>query len=134
LTGSQRAARASAPQRPYAIPLEGVLKQYRGTDYGDIDDETRHAAEMLQITLEEFKIQAEVTGIRKGPVITMFELLPAPGVKLARAYHQPRRQHCAAPGRLKCTHRRPDSGQARGRDRDSEQAPCHRTVRAGSER
>ncbi len=84
LTGSQRAARASAPQRPYAIPLEGVLKQYRGTDYGDIDDETRHAAEMLQITLEEFKIQAEVTGIRKGPVITMFELLPAPGVKLAR--------------------------------------------------
>ncbi|MCL2176260.1 MAG: DNA translocase FtsK, partial [Treponema sp.] len=27
---------------------------------------------------------AEVTGIRKGPVITMFEILPAPGVKLSK--------------------------------------------------
>ncbi len=35
-------------------------------------------------TLEEFKISAEVTGIRKGPVIAMFEILPAPGVKISR--------------------------------------------------
>ena len=88
LTGSQRAAQASATaaasRGSYAIAVQGVLKQYKGTDYGEIDDETRHAAEMLQVTLEEFKIQAEVTGIRKGPVITMFELLPAPGVKLQR--------------------------------------------------
>ena len=39
---------------------------------------------MLRVTLEEFGIKAEVTGIRKGPVITMFEILPAPGVKLAK--------------------------------------------------
>ncbi|MEJ2663371.1 MAG: DNA translocase FtsK, partial [Spirochaetia bacterium] len=31
-----------------------------------------------------FKISAEVTGIQKGPVITMFEILPAPGVKLSK--------------------------------------------------
>jgi S-DNA-T family DNA segregation ATPase FtsK/SpoIIIE len=35
-------------------------------------------------TLEEFKISAEVTGIRKGPVITMYEILPSPGVKISR--------------------------------------------------
>ncbi len=35
-------------------------------------------------TLAEFKIDAEVTGIRRGPVITMFEILPAPGVKISR--------------------------------------------------
>jgi S-DNA-T family DNA segregation ATPase FtsK/SpoIIIE len=32
----------------------------------------------------EFGIEAEVTGIKKGPVITMFEILPAPGVRLSK--------------------------------------------------
>ena len=37
---------------------------------------------MSQHDLTEFKIEAEVTGIRQGPVVTMCEILPAPGVKL----------------------------------------------------
>ncbi|MFW5769052.1 MAG: YbaB/EbfC family nucleoid-associated protein [Spirochaetota bacterium] len=49
-----------------------------------IDEETQKSGDILKHTLEEFKIQAEVTGIRKGPVITMFEILPAPGVKLSK--------------------------------------------------
>ena len=49
-----------------------------------IDDDTITAAQDLKNTLNEFKIQAEVTGIKKGPVITMFEILPAPGVKLSK--------------------------------------------------
>jgi S-DNA-T family DNA segregation ATPase FtsK/SpoIIIE len=68
----------------YSIPLEGLLDSYRDGNYWEIDDETRNAAEVLRVTLEEFKIQAEVTGIKKGPVITMFEILPAPGVKLSK--------------------------------------------------
>ncbi|MDR2630409.1 MAG: DNA translocase FtsK [Spirochaetaceae bacterium] len=69
---------------PYQIPVEGILNQYPDGQYWIIDQGTRDAAETLKETLEEFKIQAEVTGIRKGPVITMFEILPAPGVKLSR--------------------------------------------------
>ena len=69
---------------PYAIPLEGVLNQYPDGQYWIIDQATYDAAATLKKTLEEFHIQAEVTGIRKGPVITMFEILPAPGVKLSR--------------------------------------------------
>ncbi|TVQ98851.1 MAG: DNA translocase FtsK [Spirochaetaceae bacterium] len=61
-----------------------MLNHYPDGEYWIIDDETRNAAELLRVTLEEFQIQAEVTGIRKGPVITMFEILPAPGVKLAK--------------------------------------------------
>ena len=57
---------------------------YPDGQYWKIDDETRESAEILRHTLQEFKIQAEVTGIRKGPVITMFEILPAPGVKLSK--------------------------------------------------
>ena len=68
----------------YNIPVEGILRQYEEYGYWEIDEDTKHAAEVLRVTLEEFNIQAEVTGIRKGPVITMFEILPAPGVKLAK--------------------------------------------------
>ncbi len=68
----------------YSIPVEGVLTRNEGGGYWEIDGETQRASEVLRATLEEFNIQAEVVGIRKGPVITMFEILPAPGVKLSR--------------------------------------------------
>ena len=68
----------------YAVPVEGLLSVYADGRYWEIDDETRRAGDVLRSTLEEFKIQAEVVGIRKGPVITMFEILPSPGVKLSK--------------------------------------------------
>jgi S-DNA-T family DNA segregation ATPase FtsK/SpoIIIE len=74
---------ARAYKRKYSIPLE-ILSEYPDGEYWVIDQATRDAANILKETLQEFKIQAEVTGIKKGPVITMFELLPAPGVKLSR--------------------------------------------------
>lgn len=76
-------ARSSRGRR-YSVPVAGVLDEYGDGRYWEIDDSTRDAAEVLRVTLEEFGIRAEVTGIRKGPVITMFEILPAPGVKLAK--------------------------------------------------
>ncbi|MDR1862940.1 MAG: DNA translocase FtsK, partial [Treponema sp.] len=69
---------------PYSVPVEGILNQYPDGEYWIIDEATRSAAVILKETLKEFNIQAEVTGIKKGPVITMFEILPAPGVKLSR--------------------------------------------------
>jgi len=69
---------------PYFVPVEGILKQYPDGEYWIIDDETRDAAHTLKETFKEFNIQVEVTGIRKGPVITMFEILPAPGIRLAK--------------------------------------------------
>jgi S-DNA-T family DNA segregation ATPase FtsK/SpoIIIE len=68
----------------YQIPVDGILNQYPDGQYWIIDQSTEFAAVVLRQTLEEFHIQAEVTGIKKGPVITMFEILPAPGVKLSR--------------------------------------------------
>jgi len=69
---------------PYVLPTDGILETYPDGQYWIIDDKTRHAAEILRDTLKEFKIEAEVTGIRKGPVITMFEILPAHGVRLSK--------------------------------------------------
>lgn len=70
--------------KEYGLPVEGLLKEYANGKYWQIDDNTKESAAILKQTLEEFKIKAEVTGIRKGPVITMFEILPAPGVKISR--------------------------------------------------
>ena len=85
-SSSARSARITSASRrkKYQIPVEGILHQYADGRYWEIDDSTRDAGEVLRVTLEEFGIKAEITGIRKGPVITMFEILPAPGVKLAK--------------------------------------------------
>ncbi|GAB1483706.1 hypothetical protein MASR2M78_25220 [Treponema sp.] len=72
------------PNAPYGIPVDDILNVYPDGQYWIIDQATRDAAVILKETLEEFNIAAEVTGIKKGPVITMFEILPAPGVKLSK--------------------------------------------------
>lgn len=70
--------------KPYTVPVDGILNTYPDGQYWVIDDKTRRNAEVLRETLSEFSIEAEVTGIRKGPVITMFEILPAHGVKISK--------------------------------------------------
>ena len=71
-------------EKPYSVPVDGLLNAYPDGQYWIIDEKTKKSAEILQETLAEFGIKAEVTGIRKGPVITMFEILPAPGVRLSK--------------------------------------------------
>lgn len=78
-----RPAPARKPLVAYSLPTE-ILTVYPDGQYWIIDDKTRHSAEVLRDTLAEFNIEAEVTGIRRGPVVTMFEILPAPGVKLSK--------------------------------------------------
>lgn len=68
----------------YKIPVEGILQKYDNDEYWVIDEETKKKAEDLAQTLAEFNIEVKVTGIRKGPVVTMFEILPAPGVNVNR--------------------------------------------------
>lgn len=68
---------------PYNVPID-LLKSYPDGEYWVIDAQTREAALALKSVLKEFKIEAEVTGITKGPVITRFEILPAKGVLLSK--------------------------------------------------
>ncbi|NNM68350.1 MAG: DNA translocase FtsK [Spirochaetales bacterium] len=70
--------------RGYHVPVQGLLTQYEEGNFSQIDELTQRAALILQNTLKEFNIDAQVTGIRKGPVVTMFEILPAAGVKLSK--------------------------------------------------
>ncbi len=70
--------------RAYGIPVGDVLKNRGDNEYWIIDDETKRASRILTDALKEFNIDAEVTGIRKGPVITLFEVLPAQGVRVSK--------------------------------------------------
>ncbi len=70
--------------QPYSVPVAGLLKEYPAEVGSDEDDYTQRQARALEDTLKEFKIEATVTGIRRGPVITMFEVQPSPGVKVSR--------------------------------------------------
>ena len=83
-SAERKSARERKRRLPYFVPVEGILKQYPDGEYWIIDDETKNAAVTLKETFKEFNIHVEVTGIRKGPVITMFEILPAPGIRLAK--------------------------------------------------
>ena len=76
-------ARPRSRRRAYSVPLE-ILDEHESDEPWQVENDTREAAATLMATLAEFRIDAEVTGVRRGPVITMFEILPAPGVKISR--------------------------------------------------
>ncbi len=44
----------------------------------------RKNAEMLSTILEDFNVQGEIVSIHPGPVVTLYELEPAPGTKTSR--------------------------------------------------
>ena len=76
-------ARPHALTYTYDVPSK-LLTEYPGNEYWIIDDACRRDARILKETLREFKIDVEVKGITKGPVVTMFELMPPPGIKLSK--------------------------------------------------
>jgi S-DNA-T family DNA segregation ATPase FtsK/SpoIIIE len=41
-------------------------------------------ARLLENVLDDFNVKGEITAVRTGPVVTMYELEPAPGVKASR--------------------------------------------------
>lgn len=53
-------------------------------DAGYSDESLDAMARLLELKLKDFGIEAEVVSILPGPVITRFEIQPAPGVKVSR--------------------------------------------------
>jgi S-DNA-T family DNA segregation ATPase FtsK/SpoIIIE len=68
----------------YKLPPSELLDPSEGEQF-KIDKETLHANSLiLQKKLEDFGVEGEVVAVRPGPVITMYEFKPAPGVKVRR--------------------------------------------------
>ncbi len=48
------------------------------------DDQLEENARMLEGVLEDYGVKGEIVSVRPGPVVTMYELEPAPGLKASR--------------------------------------------------
>jgi S-DNA-T family DNA segregation ATPase FtsK/SpoIIIE len=70
--------------RQYQMPSLDLLDSPPPLAERKIKDDLAVSARILEDTLADFGISVKVTDIERGPVITRYELEPAPGVKLNR--------------------------------------------------
>ena len=56
----------------------------KSTATGYSTESLEHLSRLLELKLQDFGISAEVTEVLPGPVVTRFEIQPAPGVKVSR--------------------------------------------------
>ncbi len=68
----------------YVLPSLDLLDSPPPVSARQIKDDLTENAKILEETLDDFGISARVADIERGPVITRYELEPAPGVKIQR--------------------------------------------------
>lgn len=79
------AAGEGAVSSDYRMPQPGDLLSEPSTPSTRMSDaELKAQSEVLIRALQSFGIEGKVTEIHPGPVVTMYEFEPAPGVKVAR--------------------------------------------------
>jgi S-DNA-T family DNA segregation ATPase FtsK/SpoIIIE len=72
------------PGEGFDLPSLGILAK-PGQRGGAVDEESlKQNAKMLEGVLQEFGVRGVIDQIRPGPVVTLYELVPAPGVKHGR--------------------------------------------------
>jgi len=68
------------PGTGYRLPPLHLLRNHNGTAHKKPEDQTQ----LLEKTLSDFGIDAQVIKVTHGPRISRYELQPAPGVKVSR--------------------------------------------------
>ena len=83
--GEDRFKPAAAPKgQAYQLPSLDLLHQPPKTDDKQNEKELYANAEILEEKLSDFAVQGKVVQVSPGPVITRYEIKPAPGVKVNR--------------------------------------------------
>jgi len=78
-------ARADYSDEAYEAPSIRLLQQPKTSRGRDISDEVlEENARELEGVLQDFGVKGEITNVRPGPVVTLYELEPAPGTKSSR--------------------------------------------------
>ncbi len=87
-TPRKRAPRAQAPKKSggsFALPAVSLLTAPRAADRFTLSDSVlQENAKALEAVLQDFGVRGEITNARPGPVVTLYELEPAPGIKSSR--------------------------------------------------
>ncbi|MDF1686522.1 MAG: DNA translocase FtsK 4TM domain-containing protein [Parvibaculaceae bacterium] len=70
----------------YELPPLGLLSLPKKRETGEIlsDEALEQNARLLEKVLDDFGIRGEIINVRPGPVVTLYELAPAPGIKSSR--------------------------------------------------
>jgi S-DNA-T family DNA segregation ATPase FtsK/SpoIIIE len=69
----------------YELPPLDVLADPPPNSQPKIDKlSLERNARLLETVLDDFNVKGEITAVRTGPVVTMYELEPAPGIKASR--------------------------------------------------
>lgn len=68
----------------FVFPSLNLLKEPQHHDEKVAESELRSRADNLVNVLNEFGINGEITNVGSGPVVTLYELKPAPGIKSSR--------------------------------------------------
>lgn len=78
------AKKENAKQSDYIKPSIALLSRPGETKAAIPEKELEKIAHELEATLSEFGVNGSIVKIRPGPVVTLYELEPAPGTKTAR--------------------------------------------------
>lgn len=66
----------------FAPPPLTLLADASGVVHQQLSDETlEENARMLETVLDDYGVKGEIVSVRPGPVVTMYELEPASGLK-----------------------------------------------------
>jgi DNA segregation ATPase FtsK/SpoIIIE, S-DNA-T family len=65
-------------------PLQLLSEPKKGSVAAVSTDALEQNATLLESTLEDFGVRGEIINVRPGPVVTLYELEPAPGTKSSR--------------------------------------------------
>ena len=66
------------------MPALTLLDEARPREHSYSDEALEAMSRLVEIKLRDFGIEVEVVAVQPGPVITRFELRPAPGVKVSQ--------------------------------------------------
>ncbi len=74
------------PSDEYRLPPLSLLNRPRGGGRTEVVDEEalEQNARLLESVLDDFGVRGDIVRVRPGPVVTLYELEPAPGTKSSR--------------------------------------------------
>ncbi len=82
---SQPTLRFEETAQVYELPPLSLLSAPVKVQGHQLSDEAlEENARMLESVLDDYGVKGEITAVRPGPVVTMYELEPAPGLKASR--------------------------------------------------
>ena len=73
------------PEQGWVLPSLDLLKPPPArANSGPSEESLQANARLLETVLSDYGVQGEIVEIRPGPVVTLYELVPAPGIRSAR--------------------------------------------------